>query len=446
MKRYYCFAGAVICALMMTISVSGSAKELTISEFKHIFMNGNLKNPDFKEINKPTILYFYADWCGPCRLFRPHVEKFVKENPDFDYFLIGESNKDTTGNYQKSKYLRNTLKTVFYPTVVVFDGNGSYFSFAGSCSYETLNSSIKAFLSGFSIHFSQELHHVSLFGRDVYVGDFNEDRSYGNGVIISAKDYFKGEIRNNKLYNGLYFDKDFNKKYIAGGNEMEKPDFREFQDSKSGLYGVLYSTGDTLVPAYFETLYRFYEGYAVAKYNGKYGAIDEAGHVLIPFSYDKLGSYNEGLAYYEIKQNDTVWSGYLDKFNNAAFYYYGENGVRKHDFSAGRAVINLGDFWNPKYIYVDKNGDNICGESSFEEAKPFHDGVALVGIKDSDGRRKYGYINWDGTYMTYPKYESAYDFEDGKAYVRLYEGWAQIDLSGKILRYISEDEAYDLML
>ena len=48
--------------------------------------------------------------------------------------------------------------------------------------------------------------------------------------------------------------------------------------------------------------------------------------------------------------------------------------------------------------------------------------------------------------MTYPKYESAFDFEDGKAYVRLYEGWAQIDLSGKILRYISEDEAYDLML
>lgn len=45
-----------------------------------------LTNSSFeKEViksEKPVLIDFYADWCGPCKMVSPVVDKIAEENPD----------------------------------------------------------------------------------------------------------------------------------------------------------------------------------------------------------------------------------------------------------------------------------------------------------------------------------------------------------------------------
>ena len=40
---------------------------------------------------KPVLLDFYADWCGPCRMVSPIVEQIAAENPQY---LVAKVNVD----------------------------------------------------------------------------------------------------------------------------------------------------------------------------------------------------------------------------------------------------------------------------------------------------------------------------------------------------------------
>lgn len=49
-----------------------------------------LEKEDFKELtSKGTILVdFYADWCGPCKLLGPVLEKISKSYPDITFIKV----------------------------------------------------------------------------------------------------------------------------------------------------------------------------------------------------------------------------------------------------------------------------------------------------------------------------------------------------------------------
>ena len=45
-----------------------------------------------KESNKPVLLDFYADWCGPCRMVSPIVDEIADERDDI---VVGKINVDS---------------------------------------------------------------------------------------------------------------------------------------------------------------------------------------------------------------------------------------------------------------------------------------------------------------------------------------------------------------
>ena len=54
----------------------------------------SINKTNFEQIintDKPVLIDFYADWCGPCRMVSPLVDEIAEENPQY---TIGKINVD----------------------------------------------------------------------------------------------------------------------------------------------------------------------------------------------------------------------------------------------------------------------------------------------------------------------------------------------------------------
>jgi len=67
---------------------------------------------------KPVLLDFYADWCGPCRMVSPIVDEIAEENPQY---LVGKINVD------REPELAQKFKVLSIPTLAVIK-NGNVIS------------------------------------------------------------------------------------------------------------------------------------------------------------------------------------------------------------------------------------------------------------------------------------------------------------------------------
>ncbi len=66
---------------------------------------GRIKNSD-----KPALLDFYADWCGPCRMLSPVIEAIADERDDI---LVAKINVDENAE------LAGEYGVVSIPTLIV---------------------------------------------------------------------------------------------------------------------------------------------------------------------------------------------------------------------------------------------------------------------------------------------------------------------------------------
>lgn len=81
-----------------------------------------------------TIVDFWAEWCGPCRMFAPVFEQAAAENPDMVFAKV-----DTEAEQQ----LAGALRIMSIPTLMIFRDGIQLFSQPGALPKSALDDLIR---------------------------------------------------------------------------------------------------------------------------------------------------------------------------------------------------------------------------------------------------------------------------------------------------------------
>jgi thioredoxin 1 len=77
-----------------------------------------------------TIVDFWADWCGPCKMFAPIFDEAASEHPDITFAKV-----DTEAEQQ----LAGALRIMSIPTLMIFRDGVQLFSQPGALPKSTLD-------------------------------------------------------------------------------------------------------------------------------------------------------------------------------------------------------------------------------------------------------------------------------------------------------------------
>lgn len=315
----------------------------------------------------------------------------------------------------------------------------------------------KFFVSEFYDYIGEFVDGIALFKKDGKYGYITK-----TGEIISEPQYEKASAYDAGI---AQVEKNNKAAYINSAGEVvlgwleSKTYF--YKEPPRGLiavkmgrkYGFQTINGKRVISAQYDYAENFYDGLALVKNNPKEMYIDKTGQLkpLDAYPADNTLRLDWGYGHTEEPIKITVWE--------CAYIDYNGDIVHKLEysdafsFSGGKAKVVDGDkynfidtkgklvgkwkefpddyhatFKNGKFGFVNKNGQLVI-DYKFNSANDFEDGRAKVRVGNrSDG--KYGYINREGEFIT-KMYDNLTDFNDGIAKATKEEQYAIIDTTGK---------------
>lgn len=72
-------------------------------------------------VTEPTIVKFYANWCGPCRMLAPTVERVAEETPDINWVA---ANVDTARKAAQKYNIMSIPRLLYFHDGVVEELSG----------------------------------------------------------------------------------------------------------------------------------------------------------------------------------------------------------------------------------------------------------------------------------------------------------------------------------
>ena len=90
---------------------------------------------EVKKSDKKVLVDFYADWCGPCKMMAPAIEKIAEEVSE--YAKVGKVNVDD------SPEIAEEFGIMSIPTLLIFVNGEVIHKHVGVTDKETLMSELK---------------------------------------------------------------------------------------------------------------------------------------------------------------------------------------------------------------------------------------------------------------------------------------------------------------
>lgn len=87
-----------------------------------LVVNKSNFNTEVKEAASLVVVDFYADWCGPCQMLKPILEKISEERSDVKIVKV---------NVDDSRELAQEYGIFSIPTVLLFKGGNIVDKFVG---------------------------------------------------------------------------------------------------------------------------------------------------------------------------------------------------------------------------------------------------------------------------------------------------------------------------
>ena len=99
-------------------------------EIKHV--KSSEFNNEVLKADKPVLVDFWADWCGPCKMMSPVVEELAEEG-----YAVGKVDVD------QNMALAQQFRVVSIPTLILFKDGAEVKRFVGLTSKEELKSALE---------------------------------------------------------------------------------------------------------------------------------------------------------------------------------------------------------------------------------------------------------------------------------------------------------------